>query len=96
MSDYIDRETVYKALCEFCAVCPPDKRQPRGCEINATFRGKMKRAKNVVEVVRCKDCENYAGEGMYCAWNVLTGDMGYCHHALPIDRKGDNICREEG
>ena len=20
---------------------------------------------------------------MYCAWNVLTGDMGYCHHARP-------------
>lgn len=36
-----------------------------------------------IDIIRCKDCDNYAGEGMYCAWNVLTGDMGYCHHARP-------------
>lgn len=36
-----------------------------------------------IEVIRCKDCDNYAGDGMYCAWDVLTGDMGYCHHARP-------------
>lgn len=40
---------------------------------------------DAVEVVRCKDCDNYAGYGMYCAWDVLTGDMGYCHHARPKD-----------
>ena len=36
-----------------------------------------------IKMVYCKDCDNYAGEGMYCAWNVLTADMGYCHHARP-------------
>lgn len=36
-----------------------------------------------IDIIRCKDCDNYAGEGMYCAWDVLTGDMGYCHHARP-------------
>lgn len=46
------------------------------------FRETLKR-QPTIDLIYCKDCEHYAGEGMYCAWNVLTGDIGYCHHALP-------------
>ena len=41
---------------------------------------------DAMPVVRCKDCTNYAGDGMYCAWGLLTGDMGYCHHGYVADR----------
>ena len=34
---------------------------------------------DVVEIVRCKDCEHYAGDGMYCAWNIIAQDNGFCH-----------------
>ena len=36
-----------------------------------------------IDLIYCKDCEHYAGKGRYCAWDVQTGDTGYCHHALP-------------
>lgn len=34
-----------------------------------------------VKVVNCKDCKNYAGDGMYCGWNMIAKPDGYCHHA---------------
>ena len=35
---------------------------------------------DVVEIVRCKNCEHYAGDGMYCSWDIITHDNGFCHH----------------
>ena len=33
-----------------------------------------------VEVVRCKDCKHYAGEGMYCACDIMVHyDNFYCY-----------------
>lgn len=35
---------------------------------------------DVVEVVRCKDCKHYAGEGMYCACDIMVHyDHFYCY-----------------
>ena len=34
-----------------------------------------------VEVVRCKDCKYYAGEGMYCANDIIVQfDHFYCYY----------------
>lgn len=33
------------------------------------------------ELIRCGDCKNYSGEGMYCAWNMIARSDGYCFHA---------------
>ena len=35
---------------------------------------------DAVEVVRCKDCKYYAGEGMYCACDIIVHyDHFYCY-----------------
>lgn len=40
---------------------------------------------DAVEVVRCRDCKHFAGEGFYCAQNILPMfDHFYCYYA---DRK---------
>jgi hypothetical protein len=40
-----------------------------------------------VEVVRCKDCRWFAGEGMYCTNNILTQfDHFFCYYG---ERKED-------
>ena len=36
---------------------------------------------DAVPVIRCRYCESYAGDGMYCAWNMIAKPDGYCHHA---------------
>ena len=38
------------------------------------------RAAKDEEIVRCKDCEHYAGEGMYCACDIIVQfDHFYCY-----------------
>ncbi len=32
-------------------------------------------------LIRCRYCENYAGEGWYCAWNMIASAEGFCFHA---------------
>lgn len=35
------------------------------------------------EVVRCKDCKHYAGEGIRCAWNICVHfDNFYCYYGV--------------
>ena len=43
------------------------------------------------ELVRCKECVSYCGEGNKCLWGLLTVDMGYCHHGY---RGGDCITEQ--
>jgi hypothetical protein len=40
-----ERDKAYARLCEWCGVCPVDKRKPEFCEIA-----------NIGTVVNCKDC----------------------------------------
>lgn len=40
-----ERDKAYNRLCEWCGVCPADKRKPEFCEIA-----------NIGTVVNCKDC----------------------------------------
>ena len=35
-----------------------------------------------VEIIRCKDCKHFAGEGMYCSCDIIVQfDHFYCYHA---------------
>ena len=36
---------------------------------------------DAVPVIRCRDCKHYAGDGMYCSWNMIARPDGYCFHA---------------
>lgn len=36
---------------------------------------------DAVQVIRCRDCKHYAGDGMYCSWNMIARPDGYCFHA---------------
>ena len=36
---------------------------------------------DAVPIIRCQDCRNYAGEGWYCAWNMIASAEGFCFHA---------------
>ena len=37
---------------------------------------------DAVQVVRCRDCKHFAGEGMYCAQNIIVQfDHFYCYYA---------------
>jgi hypothetical protein len=48
----------------------------------------IEEAADVVEVVRCKDCKYYAGEGMYCANDIIVQfDHFYCYYG---ERRTDN------
>ena len=39
------------------------------------------KASDLVEVVRCKDCRWYAGEGMHCANNIVVQfDHFFCYY----------------
>lgn len=50
----------------------------------AVFKPKI-----VSKLVRCKDCKYYAGEGMYCANDIIVQfDHFYCYYG---ERKTDNI-----
>ena len=44
------------------------------------------------ELVRCKECASYCGDGNKCLWGLLTVDMGYCHHGY---RGGDCITKQD-
>lgn len=33
------------------------------------------------ELIRCKNCKNYSGDGMYCGWNMIASAEGFCFHA---------------
>lgn len=44
-----------------------------------------------IDIVRCKECASYCGNGNKCLWGLLTGDMGYCHHGY---RGGDCIAKQ--
>ena len=33
------------------------------------------------EITHCRDCKHYAGDGMYCSWNMIARPDGYCFHA---------------
>lgn len=44
-----------------------------------------------IDIVRCKECASYCGDGNKCLWGLLTVDMGYCHHGY---RGGDCITKQ--
>lgn len=53
-----------------------------GIDIN-DFEEKLKSMPTVdaVSIIRCRDCKHYAGDGMYCSWNMIARPEGYCFHA---------------
>lgn len=54
--------------------------------ICGSFKGLEKRLRALPpaepEIIRCKDCKHFAGEGMYCANNILVPfSHFYCYYA---------------
>lgn len=43
--------------------------------------GLATKQESVGKLVRCKDCKHFAGEGMYCAQDIIVQyDHFYCYH----------------
>lgn len=89
-------EVVHHTIYEFFDVVEDDEESPltykdtKLLELNKTICARVKDlppAPDVVEVVRCKDCKYFAGEGMYCANNFIPQfDHFYCYDG---ERKED-------
>lgn len=63
---------MYSDQCKSCIVegCPDS------CHVKQEY------LRDLVRVVRCKDCKHFAGEGMYCACDIIVQfDHFYCYHA---------------
>ena len=72
MSRYIDADAVKEAW---------KKIEVNGATLSVIY-GLFKSVDDAphIDIVRCKECDNYAGDGMYCAWNMLAYDMGFCSY----------------
>ena len=73
MSDLIDRQAAIDAVKE-------------AYENDEMFDGYEYRLQELPstqpEIVRCKDCKHFAGEGMYCSCDIIVQfDHFYCYHA---------------
>ena len=91
MSDYIKREDAIKALCDICEAL---LKQSGAGEVAKARRGKCPIIKaipaaDVVEVVRCRDCEHWE-----C--NPGTDRYGSCQKVAYDDfevvMEGDDFC----
>lgn len=59
MSDYISREAALKVFCQWCGICPEEKRKPLECD---DILGNVLRslpAADVRPAVRCRECKHY-------------------------------------
>ena len=70
-SDYINREMAADCIVIECDGVTLEKARQaiKDCP-----------SADVVEVVRCKDCKHYAGDGMYCAEDRIVHDDDYCSY----------------
>ena len=42
------------------------------------------------ELIRCRDCKNFAGEGMYCDFDIMVHyDHFYCYHGERKEGEAD-------
>ena len=70
MSDLISRQAAIDAI----------SRDPMG---GLNYRGILDRLPSAEpEIIRCKDCKHFVGEGMYCSCDIIVQfDHFYCYHA---------------
>ena len=86
---YINREEALSAFCEFCGVCPKEKRRPCECEdILGNVLEKLPVA-DAVEVVRCKDCKHYTQKHGNLSWNAKRR---YCNRSATVATSPEDYC----
>ena len=69
-------------LDEWCTTCFEYDSERHCCpRFNRVIRETLKEMKDVQpEIIRCKDCKHFAGEGMYCANDIIVQyDHFYCY-----------------
>lgn len=80
MSDYIKREDAIEAIDDI-----KDIHEDSWLGARYALKHNIPSA-DAVEVVRCKDCKHYAGEGMYCACDIIVHyDHFYCYYGERAD-----------
>ena len=82
MNDLISRQAAIDA-----AECIVDHHAITPYKTMAAAMDHLKRILNGMpsaqpEIIRCKDCKHFAGEGMYCSCDIIVQfDHFYCYHA---------------
>lgn len=84
-NDLISRAAAIDALCKACANgedylrCRDRDIKSRWCDTITVLRD-LPSAQP--EIIRCKDCKYFAGEGMYCENDIIVHfDHFYCYNA---------------
>lgn len=85
MDDCIRRQAAIDEICKMC-----DCQDKKSCKVvHPTFENwcdpymALLRVPSVPvrDVVLCKDCKHFAGEGMYCAQDIVVQyDHFYCYY----------------
>ena len=81
MTDYIDRQAAIDALTPIYKSA-----SLRNRNVFSIARKCMAAIEELPsaqpEIIRCKDCKHFAGEGMYCSCDIIVQfDHFYCYHA---------------
>ena len=78
MSDLISRQAAIEALDKRIDSIPMEQTT----EILQLRKDLRELPSAQPEIVRCKDCKHFAGEGMYCSCDIIVQfDHFYCYHA---------------
>ena len=86
MDELIYRQDAGNILCDWCDICPKEERDIMHCDDVCPQFARIPSI-DAVEVVRCKDCTSFCGDGMYCDNNILVlYDHFYCYYG---ERKAD-------
>ena len=90
MSRYIDADKMLEICTKYVASVFPDSY--KSAKQDAELLVAIEEAEHkTIDIVRCKECASYCGDGNKCLWGLLTVDMGYCHHGY---RGGDCITKQ--
>lgn len=90
MSKYVKADMIVDRVCEgiSCNECSFGTNEDGMSECVLDKRIAELPTADVVEVVRCKDCKWYEGDGMYCANDIIVQfDHFYCYNG---ERSKDN------
>jgi len=79
MNDLIDRQAAIDALNKLKIYRPLDSDR---YVISDCLNKIVNLPSAQPEIIRCKDCKHFAGEGMYCSCDIIVQfDHFYCYHA---------------
>lgn len=87
MTRLIDADALKKYIedCRFCEKCNNRKRNcSYYCNLPDFLTEDWRRiideqeTIDAIPVIYCKDCKHFAGDGMYCAYNIITRADKWC------------------